>query len=312
MKSLARTWLVATILIALLAPILANDAPVVAVVKGDLRFPAMNSYLGAADHGPDLASTQTWRGWWLGLPEDSDDWAVMPPIPFGPLMERDTERRLEAPSADHWLGTDTLGRDVLSRLIWGTGTAIQIGLGAMLIALVLGVVLGGMAGYFGGLVDRLVSLVIEIFLCFPALFLVLAAGAWFGNSILAVALVLGLVYWTGVARVVRGEMLSLRERDFVAAARGFGLSTPRILWRHVLPSMRGPLVVQVALSFAAAIIVESTLEFLGLAVGNAESWGALLAEGKDEALRGVWHLWLFPALAVVGTVGSLHSVAEPA
>ena len=118
MKSLARTWLVAAILIALLAPILANDAPVVAVVKGDLRFPALSSYLGAADHGLDLASTKTWQDWWLGLPEDSNDWAVMPPIPFGPLMERDTERRLEAPSLDHWLGTDTLGRDVLSRLIW--------------------------------------------------------------------------------------------------------------------------------------------------------------------------------------------------
>jgi peptide/nickel transport system permease protein len=151
---------------------------------------------------------------------------------------------------------------------------------------------------------------IEVFLCFPALFFVLTVAAFVGDSAFAVISVLGLVYWTSIARIVRGELLSLRGREFVQAARGLGVSTPRLLLRHLLPCVVGPVMVNVAFLFAGAVIVEATLSFLGLGSGDDESWGTILAQSKEPALRGVWHLWVFPTLAVAGTVWSLHALAD--
>lgn len=309
MKHVSSWWLALVLGIALLAPLLANDAPLVARVDGTLRFPAFASYFGRAEVGPHPELSQTWREWWAQLDPRDGDFAVMPPWPYGPLMDRDPGRADEGPSLAHPLGRDGLGRDVLARLIWGTATAVRIGVGSVAVALLLGVPLGAAAGYCGGVLDALIGIVIEVFLCFPALFLVLAAAAFFGSSATAVVLVLGAVYWTGVARIVRGEFLSLRSREFVLAARGLGVGHLRLVLRHMLPSALPPVAVTAAFLFAGAIVAEATLTFLGLSSGGHESWGTLLAEGKSSALRGAWHLWLFPALAVAGTVWSLQSTA---
>ncbi len=296
MRGLAQAWAWSLFAVALLAPLLANDAPLVARVGGALRFPAFGAYVGRVEPGPDPASGETWREWWAR----TDAFAVMPIWPYGPLMERDLDRRNEPPSPAHPLGTDDIGRDLLSRMVWGTSRAVLVGAGAVLAAALIGVPLGAFAGYLGGAADACVSLGIEVFLCFPALFLALSAAALLGSGPVAVIGVLGAVYWTSFARLVRGEFLSLRERDFVLAARGLGLSTPRVVLQHMLPQVRGPLRINAALLFASAVVVEATLAFLGLGAG--ESWGAIPARSKDPALRGVWHLWLFPALAVASTV----------
>lgn len=165
------------------------------------------------------------------------------------------------------------------------------------------------AGYFGGVADMLVTSLVQLFLCFPPFFLVLAATAFLGQSVGAVIVVMGSLYWVTFARIVRGEILSLRERDFVKCARGLGVSTPRVLMRHVLPAVKGPILVNAAFVGASAIVVEATLSFLGLGPAGV-SWGLVLREGKQYAGSGDWHLWVFPCLVMVATVFCLHSLAD--
>ncbi len=308
MKRIAAAWVGLLFAIALLAPLIANDVPIVARIDGALRFPAFASYTGQAAIGPYRDRIETWNEWWAALPTDSDDWAVMPPWPYGPLMDRAIERRNEPPSLEHPFGIDDVGRDLLSRILWGTQTAFYIAAGTVLLSALIGVPLGALAGYHGGWIDAVISLLIEIFLCFPGLFAVLIAAALFGNSPLAVMIILGGVFWTTFARLVRGEVLGLREREFVLAARGLGVSSWRILSHHILPNAAGPIRVNAAFLFAGAIVIEATLAFLGL--GGNESWGTILARSKEPALHGVWHVWVFPALAVVSTVWAFHALAD--
>ncbi|MEM7199205.1 MAG: ABC transporter permease [Planctomycetota bacterium] len=314
MRRVARVWAWMLLVAALFAPLLANDVPLVARVDGQLRVPALASYVGAAweASGPRDDRVQTWREWWAELPATGGpgaDWAVMPPWPYGPLMERDLANRNAGPSLAHPLGTDDVGRDLLSRMLWGASRALLVGAGAVIVAVAIGLPLGAVAGYAGGGFDAAVTLLIEVFLCFPALFLVLAIAAFMSSSLLAVVLVLGAVSWPSFARLVRGEFLSLREREFVLAARGLGVPGWRVVTRHMLPQVGGLLRAQAALLFAAAVVAEATLAFLGLGAG--ESWGAILARSREPAIDGAWHGWLFPSLAVASTVWCLHALAAP-
>lgn len=307
MKKLAVVFALLLVAVAVLAPILANDVPLVASVGGELAFPAFADYVGAPPPGP---GGQDWKVWWARLPEGSEDWALMPPWPYGPL-ETDPERVRHGPDLEHPLGNDDSGRDVLARLVHGTSTAVGIGLGATVLAMVVGVLLGGLAGYLGGWTDVMVGRVLEVFLCFPVLLFLLAAGAFFGSSTAGVVVVMALVFWTSFARIVRGELLSLRQRDFVLAARGLGVSDCRILLRHLLPLLRGPVLVTAAFCVAQAVVAESTLSFLGLGPGlAASSWGSMLAQGKESAHLGAWHLWLFPGLLLVATITCCHALAD--
>lgn len=303
---LALAMLGGLLAVAVFAPLLANDRPLVASVRGELHFPAFASYVG--DRGPAPDGTP-WKQWWSKLSGDGD-WAVMPPCPFGP-GEVDADNIGSRPHLAHPLGNDDTGRDVLARLVHGTTTALLIGLGAVLLAFAIGVPLGAIAGYRGGWIDVLVSRLIEVFVCFPALFLVLAVSAFLGGSTIAVIVVLGVVYWTAFARIVRGELLSLREREFVAAARGTGVGVVRLLLVHLLPCTRGPVLVTAAFLVANAIVVESTLSFLGVGIGlQGASWGAMLAQGRLHATDGLWHLWVFPAAALIVAVCTCHALAD--
>jgi len=296
--------------VGLLAPILANDRPIMASVDGELRFPAFCEYVGDPAPGP---AGKTWKRWWIemGTEPTDTDWALMPFIPYGPF-EVDLERINDGPSPPmHYLGNDDTGRDLMARLIHGAGTAVWIALGVVILSGLIGVSLGAWSGYRGGWSDVLVQRLIEIFLCFPALFFVLAVLAFVGNSTLGVVLVLALVYWTSFARIVRGELLSLREREFVHCARGLGVGPFRLVVRHLLPSARGPILVNAAFVAASAIVVESTLSFLNIGPGLASvSWGSILQQGRTYAYAGAWHLWFFPGLALISTVICLHSLAD--
>lgn len=214
------------------------------------------------------------------------------------------------PSWSHPLGTDNLGRDLLSRMIWGTRISLEVGLISVGIACGVGTLVGGVAGFYGGWVDTLLMRLVDVMLCFPTFFLILAVIAVLEPSIWNIMVVIGITSWMGIARLVRAEVLSLRERDFVLAARALGLSKGRILMRHILPNALAPVLVAATLGVGAAILTESALSFLGIGVQPpTPSWGSILAVGKDY-IEVAWWLSLFPGLAILVTVLGYNLLGE--
>ena len=210
--------------------------------------------------------------------------------------------RLERPSAAHWLGTDGFGRDILTRVIWGGRVSLEIGLLATGLSVIVGTVLGGIAAYFGGAVDTVIMRIADVFMAIPALFLILVVVALFGAGLTNTAAVIGLVTWAQVARIVRGECLSLRARDFVDAARALGASHRRILGRHVLVNALPVIIVQATLLLGQTILIESGLSYLGLgAQPPLPSWGNMIVEGR-QFLASAWWVATFPGVAIFVTV----------
>lgn len=217
---------------------------------------------------------------------------------------------LMPPSPDHLLGTDTLGRDVLSRIIFGARISLLVGFVAVGLATLIGLFVGALAGYYGGWVDSALMRLVDLMLCFPTLFLILAVIALLGPSIWNIMVVIGLTGWMGVARLVRAEFLSLREREFVTAARALGAGDARLILRHLLPNALTPVMVSATLGVAGAILTESALSFLGLGVQPpTPSWGNILTAGKDN-IEIAWWLSVFPGLAILVTVMSYNLLGE--
>jgi peptide/nickel transport system permease protein len=211
-------------------------------------------------------------------------------------------QRLKAPTADHWLGTDGFGRDLLTRVLWGSRVSLQIGFLATGLAVLVGTVVGGVAGYGSGTADTALMRVTDVFMAVPALFLILIVVALFGASLLNTALVVGGVTWAPVARIVRGECLTLRAREFVDAARALGASQRRILVRHVLVNALPALIVQSTLLLGQTILIESGLSYLGLgAQPPLPSWGNMVVEGR-QFLGSAWWVSTFPGVAIFVTV----------
>ena len=217
---------------------------------------------------------------------------------------------LQPPSRDHLLGTDSLGRDVYSRMVYGTRISLSVGFIAVFISLVIGIFLGGVSGYYGGSIDSAVMRIVEIMYCFPTLFLIMIVITFVGPSIVNVMVIIGLTSWAGLCRLVRAEFLTLRERDFVHAAKVQGVSDMRIIFRHILPNAMAPVYVSATLGVGAAILVESALSFLGLGVQiPTPSWGNILTNSKNY-IDYAWWLTLFPGLAILITVLSFNFVGE--
>ncbi|MGH7739232.1 MAG: ABC transporter permease [bacterium] len=223
---------------------------------------------------------------------------------------QDLNQSLLAPSWHHWMGTDQYGRDVLSRLIYGSRISLAVGLVAVSLYVAIGVTVGVLAGYYGGWVDLILMRLVDIMLCIPTLFLILMVIAFVGPSIFNVMVVIGLTSWMGVARLVRGEILSLKERDFVTAARVIGMTDTRIILTQLLPNALGPILVVAALGVGSTILTESALSFLGLGVQPpTASWGNMLTEGKEH-LEDAWWLVTFPGLAIFFTVLGYNLLGE--
>ena len=222
----------------------------------------------------------------------------------------DVSRMLEPPSAEHWFGTDPLGRDILSRMIWGAQISLKVGFVSVGISIMIGVLLGSLAGFYGGGADRLIMRFVDIMLCFPSFFLILAVIAFLEPSIWNIMIVIGLTSWMGVARLVRAEILSLREREFILAVRAQGASDARIIFFHLLPNSLAPILVAVTLGVAGAILTESALSFLGIGVQPpTPSWGNILMAGKDNIMI-AWWISVFPGLAILITVLSYNLLGE--
>jgi peptide/nickel transport system permease protein len=216
----------------------------------------------------------------------------------------------QPPSREHWLGTDELGRDYLSRAISGARISLSIGFVAVGISLIVGVAMGAAAGYFAGKVDGTIMRIVDIFLSVPTFFLILTVNAYLPPSIYNIMAVIGLFSWMGVARLVRGQFLSLKEKDFLMAARAVGVPGQRLIARHLLPNAMAPVIVAATLAIPAAILTESGLSFLGLGVQAPQaSWGSML-ENAQSWLSLAWWMWVPPGLLISVTVLAFNLVGD--
>ena len=238
---------------------------------------------------------------------------------FAPLIathdvtDINTAVRYAPISAEHWFGTDALGRDVFSRVVFGARISLQVGIIVVVVSAFIGIILGAVAGFYGGLIDRfLAGYSFNVFLAFPGLLLAIALvsvrGAGLENTILALCI----IGWVGYARVMRGQVLKVREYDFVQAARALGASNFRILFTHILPNAIQPLIVQASLGMAGAVLSEASLSFLGLGIPPpAPSWGTMIEEGRSfDILSNAPHVLFFPALAIALTVLAFNFIGD--
>lgn len=222
----------------------------------------------------------------------------------------DVKSILLAPSQAHWMGTDGLGRDVLSRMLHGSRISLLVGLVAVGISTAIGIVLGALAGYYRGWVDTLIMRLVDVMLSIPSFFLILAVIAFLTPSIINIMIVIGLTSWMSVTRLVRAEFLSLSEREFVMASRTLGAKDFRLIFIHLLPNSLTPIIVSAVLGIASAVLLESGLSFLGLGVQAPQaSWGNILTDGK-EYIQFAWWLSLYPGLAILITVLGYNLLGE--
>jgi peptide/nickel transport system permease protein len=229
--------------------------------------------------------------------------------PYDP-GKTDVSLKLNPPSTQNFLGTDQLGRDVFSRMLHGSKVSLSVGFVAVAISILIGILVGATAGYYSGWVDSVMMRFVDIMLCFPSFFLILTVVALLGPSLFKVMVVIGITSWMGTSRFVRAEFLSLRERDYVQAAKALGVKDRRIIFRHILPNALAPVFVTATLDVATAILVEAGLSFLGFGVQPpAPSWGNILTEGRTYIFD-AWWLTVFPGLAILITVLSFNLFGE--
>ncbi|MBX7148707.1 ABC transporter permease [bacterium] len=282
--------------IAIAAPLLAGNKPLLLKYQGHMYFPVF---------GNEPQNISSYRD----LTLQKKDFGFMPPIPYSPT-EYNLDNPLIAPGHEHFLGTDEQGRDIASRMIHGSRISLSVGFVAVGIYLVVGVIIGAVAGYYGGRVDIMISRFMEMVMCFPTFFLILAVLAFVGPSLINIMIVIGLTSWTGVARLVRGEFLKLRDQDFVSATRALGLRVPRILFKHILPNAMAPVMVSATFGVASSILIESSLSFLGFGVQPpTPSWGDILSQSR-EFMDIAWWLTFFPGFAIFITITSFNIVGE--
>jgi peptide/nickel transport system permease protein len=290
---------VIVIVVATVAPLLANDRPILMRYEDRYYFPAI------IDH-PELRDVEFDR-----LPSDfkRGDFAIWPPVKFTPT-QYDLAERLQGPSPKHPLGTDDRGRDVLSRMIYGARVSLSVGFVAVGIYVAIGTILGAIAGYYGGRVDLVISRFVEVMICFPAFFLIIAVIAFLPPSIYNIMIVIGVTGWTPVARLVRGEFLRLKGQDFVTAARALGAAQFRIIFWHTLRNALGPVFVSATFGVAGAILIESALSFLGFGVPPpTPSWGDILSQSR-QYIQFAWWLTVFPGAAIFVTITAYNLVGE--
>ena len=236
--------------------------------------------------------------------------AALSPLARGAAREIRLDERLLPPSSSHLFGTDDLGRDLLARVVVATPISLLIGLTAAAVSLLIGFAVGGISGYAGGAVDLILSRLVEVVLCFPLLFLLLALAAFLPPSPATLILAIGLTTWPGDARYARAEVLKAKNLDYTRAARAAGASTPRVLLRHVLPNALAPLLVSAGFGVAWAILAEAALSFLGVGLpGPTTSWGGILSVAPSY-IEEAWWMALFPGLALFLTVAAYNLLAE--
>lgn len=233
----------------------------------------------------------------------------------GPLFTQphdrlDLELRATPPSFEHWLGTDTLGRDLFARVLYGGRISLMVGVCATLVALIIGVIYGTVSGYAGGKTDAAMMRIVDIMYALPFTIFVILLMVFFGRQLVLIFVAIGAVEWLTMARIVRGQVMALKHQEFIEAARALGLRTRRILFRHTIPNILGPVIVYATLTVPAIMLLEAFISFLGLGVqAPATSWGVLIKEGA-ESMEQYWWLLAFPGLALSATLFCLNFLGD--
>ncbi len=311
------------VVIAILAPLLANDRPITAKYHGERYYPAFTTYVDVwvpwesmrnemkslkvgdsfpfSDYYAELEG-QSWKDVAGEL-----EGAIWPVIRWNPNKFDPSAPKLKpGEDPEHIIGTDDLGRDVLSRMLHGTVVAMLVGLFSQSIAGGIGISLGLIAGYLGGWVDLVLSRITEVVMCFPTFFLIIAVIAFLEPSIINIMIVLGLVGWTGIFRLTRGEVLRTRSLEFITAAQALAIPQRRIMFRHVLPNAISPVFVALAFGVARAVLAETSLSFLGFGDTSVPSWGEIVKQGRSYVSQGLWHLTIYPGLAIFVTLTAFN------
>jgi peptide/nickel transport system permease protein len=297
-------------LIALTADFIANDKPLLMKYNGRLYSPVLKEYavwLHLSQWQPEFQNISFKD--LVAADFGESDWAWFPPIRYS---QNDISLRdaIQAPSSGHLLGTDEIGRDIASRMVHGSRVSLSVGFVAVSIYVLIGMTIGALAGYYGGIVDIVASRLIEIMLTIPTFFLIITVVAFLPQSIFNIMVVIGITNWPTVARLTRGEFLKTKSLEYVTAAEALGASDFRTIFRHVLPNTVAPVMVAATFGIASAILVESTLSFLGFGVPpSTASWGSILSSAR-QLLPSGWWLTAFPGLAIFLTVTSYNLVGE--
>ncbi len=295
------------IALALTADFLASSKPLYAVYKGETYFPVIKDYLnsiGISKWDPELINVS-----WKDLDnQEKLESVVWTPVPYG-SREIDLGNVYSPPQGDHYLGTDGIGRDLLAGLIHGSRVSLSVGFVAAGIALLIGVILGSIAGFFGGKIDLLIMRFVEIMVTFPLFFLIITIVAIYGSSIWYIMAVIGLTGWTGDAKLIRGEVLKVRNMEYIVAANSIGLPNKQIILRHVIPNAIAPVLVSGAFAIAGAILLEAGLSYLGFGVSaTTVTWGSLLNEARGAS--NAWWLAIFPGLLIFIAVVTYNLIGE--
>lgn len=314
------------VLTALFAPLIANDKPIAVKYKGKVEFPAFTTYVDVWVPWPSMRrAMKSWemskgtfpfgdhyaelegRSWAQTLSEDAANvsWSISPAVPWNPLqIDKGAVKQL--PSEAHKLGTDDQGRDVLARIVHGSVVAVTVGVVAMSIAALIGIVLGVTAGYIGGWVDLVLSRFTEIVMCFPTFFVIIAVISFLERSIINIMIVIGLFGWTGIYRLIRGEVLRCKAQDYVMAAQALGVPPRRIMFRQILPNAIAPVFITVAFGIAGAVLTETSLSFLGFGDISVPSWGEIISQGRLYVIEGLTHLVIWPGVAIFVTLTAFN------
>jgi len=281
--------------VAIFAPLLANKNPYIYITKNKTYFPIFVNYSELKNK--DLRK-EKYKGFKL-----------FPPIKYS-YSEYNLDYIVTPPSSVHILGTDEQGRDLAARMIHGTWVSVAVGFIAVFIYISIGIIVGAIAGYYGGVADLIISRIIEIVMCFPSFFLILTILALFGYGLVNVMLVIGFTGWTGIARIVRGEFLRLRESDFVLAAKSTGVRDIAIIFKHILPNALAPVLVSATFGIASTILIESSLSFLGFGVQPpTPSWGQILSQSRNF-MDFAWWLTFVPGFAIFLSVTAYNLVGD--
>lgn len=293
------------IIIAIFADFIANNEPIYAKYNGTVYFPVFKEYLVSLhiSKWPTELLNIDWKSTQL-------ESAVWPPIRYRP-SDVDLFNSISGPSfsTGHYLGTDAIGRDVLSGLVHGSRVSLSVGFVAAGISVLIGLILGAFAGFYGGTVDLIIMRFVEIMILFPSFFLIITIVALYGSSIWFIMIAIGLTSWTGNARLTRGEVLKVRNMDYISAATSLGLTNKRIIFRHVLPNAIAPVLVSGAFDVAGAILIEAGLSFLGFGVAaTTVTWGSVLSEARGATES--WWLAVFPGFMIFMTVVAYNLVGE--
>jgi peptide/nickel transport system permease protein len=299
-------FVVGMLIFALLAPFIANNKPYYYKHEGKTSYPILEDVyvLGQYFKHPEFMNTN-----FRDLKNTPGHTVVLAPVPYSPY-EYNLDEILLPPSATHYMGTDDQGRDVAARMIYGSQISLSVGFVAVALYVLIGIIIGAIAGYFGGWIDIVISRLIEIVMCFPTFFLILAIIAFIEPSIYKIMIVIGITSWTGIARLVRGEFFKLRDQDFVTSARALGVSTPGIIFKHILPNALSPVLVSITFGIASSIMVESSLSFLGFGVQPpTASWGQILSQSRDY-MDIAWWLMAFPGFAIFLTITAFNLVGD--